>query len=227
MKKTLERTGASHVVEGDRTGFVAFSQGLKSTTYPSDPTYRTLGAPRKVNALGDTDEAAGSVRALQMGLTDFNFSSHSGLPGGISSSYTLFGKDNPGGNTFPETAINWAIDEFAAHGTEGKDHVIVFVSDGMPNPSSHRGPTNAAAQRAGLAGIRINSVTLTNESAGGSYGTGGADHQFNKDLVETYNVGPDGASLGGVALQTSDPGHLRDLLIAVGTMELTQPSLVE
>jgi Flp pilus assembly protein TadG len=211
-------------VEGDRTGFVAFSEGLKSTTYPG--SNRSLGSPRKVNNVGDTDTRFGRVRALQMGLSDFNYTNQSALPAGIATMYTIIGKDNPGGYTYPESAINWAVDQFVNYGNEGTDKVIVFVSDGMPNPSSHRSPTNEAARRAGSAGIRLNTVTLTNEPTGGSYGTSGSDYGFNKDLVEKYNVGSDGQSLGGVALQTPDPARLRDLLVSIGQIELSSSTLV-
>jgi Flp pilus assembly protein TadG len=180
-------------IEGDRTGFVAFSEGMKN--------------PR-------------------MGLTDFNYANHSVLPAGIVATYTNILRIQPSGYTYPESAINWAVDQFVNYGNEGTDKVIVFVSDGMPNPSSHRSPTNDAARRAGRAGIRLNTVTLTNEPTGGSYGTSGSDYGFNRDLVERYNVGTDGQSLGGVALQTPDPARLRDLLVSIGQIELSSSTLV-
>jgi Flp pilus assembly protein TadG len=210
---------------GDKVGFVAFSEGLKSTTYAGQN--RALGDPRKVNAVGDTDTSHGQVRQLSLGLTALNYSNPSVLPAAVDTSYQIARKDFPGGNTYPESGIDWAITQLNASGSTGAEKVIVFVSDGMPNPSSHRALTDSAAQRAGRAGIRINSVTLTNESTGGQYGTGGADYQFNKDLVERYNVGTDGRSLGGVALHTSDPAGLRDLLLQVARIELRRSILVD
>jgi len=212
-------------IPGDKVGFVAFSEGLKSTTYLGQN--RALGSPRKVNATGDTDAAHGQVRQLLLGLTALNYTNPSVLPGAVDTSYQIARKDFPGGNTYPESGIDWAIDQFASSGSTGAEKVILFVSDGMPNPTSHRSITDSAAQRAGHAGIRINSVTLTDESTGGSYGTGGADYQFNKDLVELYNTGTDGKSLGGVALQTSDPAQLRDLLLKIATTELKRSILVD
>jgi Flp pilus assembly protein TadG len=212
-------------IQGDKVGFVAFSEGLKSTTYAGQN--RALGSPRKVNAVGDTDTSHGQVRQLTLGLTALNYANPSVLPAAVDTSYQIARKDFPGGNTYPEAGIDWAVSQFAASGSTGAEKVIVFVSDGMPNPVSHRALTNSAAQRAGRAGIRINSVTLTNESTGGSYGTGGADYQFNKDLVELYNVGTDGKSLGGLALQTSDPAQLRDLLLKIATTELKRSILVD
>jgi Flp pilus assembly protein TadG len=212
-------------VQGDKVGFVAFSEGLKSTTYAGQN--RALGSPRKVNAVGDTDASHGQVRQLTLGLTALNYSNQSVLPAAVDTSYQIARKDFPGGNTYPESGIDWAISQFAASGSTGAEKVIVFVSDGMPNPSSHRSLTDSAAQRAGSAGIRINSVTLTNEPTGGQYGTSGADYQFNKDLVELYNVGADGKSLGGVAFQTSDPAQLRDLLLKIATIELKRSVLVD
>lgn len=210
---------------GDKVGFVAFSEGLKSTTYAGQN--RALGGPRKVNAVGDTDTAHGQVRQLLLGLTALNYTNPSVLPAAVDTSYQIARKDFPGGNTYPEAGIDWAIDQFASSGSTGTEKIIVFVSDGMPNPSSHRSLTNSAAQRAGSAGIRINSVTLTNESTGGQYGTGGADYQFNRDLVERYNIGADGKSLGGMALQTSDPAQLRDLLLKIARIELRRSVLVD
>jgi Flp pilus assembly protein TadG len=210
--------------QGDKVGFVAFSEGLKSTTYAGQN--RALGAARKVNAVGDTD-THGQVKQLSLGLTALNYANPAVLPGAIDTSYQIARKDFPGGNTYPESGIDWAVNQLAGSGSTGTEKVIVFVSDGMPNPSSHRALTNSAAQRAGRAGIRIDSVTLTNESTGGQYGTGGADYQFNKDLVELYNVGADGKSLGGLALQTADPAGLRDLLLQVARVELRRSILVD
>lgn len=212
-------------VAGDQVGFVAFSEGLKSTTYAGQN--RALGSPRKVNAVGDTDTRDGQVRQLSLGLTALDYANRSVLPGAIDTSYQIARKDFPGGNTYPESGIDWAVDRLNASGTTGAEKIIVFVSDGMPNPSSHRALTNSAARRAGSAGIRINTVTLTNESAGGQYGTGGADYQFNRDLVERYNVGADGRSLGGLALATADPAQLRNLLMQVATTELRRTVLVD
>jgi Flp pilus assembly protein TadG len=208
---------------GDKVGFVAFSEGLKSTTYLGQN--RALGSPRKVNAVGDTDPSNGQVRQLSLGLTALT--NPSALPAAVDTSYQIARKDFPGGNTFPEAGIDWAINQLSASGSTGTEKVIVFVSDGMPNPSSHRSITNSAAQRAGSAGIRINTVTLTNEPTGGQYGTSGSDYQFNKDLVERYNIGADGKNLGGVALQTSDPAELRDLLMKIARIELRRTLLVD
>jgi hypothetical protein len=184
-----------------------------------------LGSPRKVNAVGDTDPSNGQVRQLSLGLTALT--NPSALPAAVDTSYQIARKDFPGGNTFPEAGIDWAINQLSASGSTGTEKVIVFVSDGMPNPSSHRSITNSAAQRAGSAGIRINTVTLTNEPTGGQYGTSGSDYQFNKDLVERYNIGADGKNLGGVALQTSDPAELRDLLMKIARIELRRTLLVD
>ena len=212
-------------IQGDKVGFVAFSEGLKSTTYLGDN--RALGDPRKVNAVGDTDSHHGAVKQLRLSLTALNYANPAVLPAAVTTAYQIAGKDFAGGNTYPESGIDWAVSQLSASGASGSDKVIVFVSDGMPNPSSHRSLTNDAARRAGAAGIRIDSVTLTNEPTGGQYGTAGADFKFNQDLVQVYNNGSDGKNLGGVALQTSDPAQLRDLLLKIGKIELRRSVLVD
>lgn len=213
-------------VEGDLSGFVAFSEGpnngLKSTTYPGNN--RLLGEPRKVNPYGQTDEANGQVTPLQLVPAELDHENQTALPAGIDRIYQLFANDHPGGYTDPSGALNWAVDWFDAHPGSDAERVIVFVSDGMPYPRDRRAPTIAAVRRAGLAGIRLHSVTLTNESSG-SYGTEGSDFEFNKALVEQYNLDPDGNSLGGCAFQTSDPSKLRDLLIGIGKLEIGRPRL--
>ena len=85
------------------------------------------------------------------------------------------------------------------------EKVLVLVSDGMPYPSNRRQPAINAADAADDAGVNIFVVTLTQEKKGGSYGSGGADAEFNAGLVRGY----------GKAYETADAKQLDDLLLKI------------
>jgi len=101
--------------------------------------------------------------------------------------------------------LDTATDMFGDRGSEHAQKVIVLVSDGMPNPASRRAPAVAAADRADAAGISIFTVTLTQESTGGSYGSSGNDAAFNASLVRGF----------GKAYDTPNAEDLDDLLLLV------------
>jgi hypothetical protein len=85
------------------------------------------------------------------------------------------------------------------------EKVLVLVSDGMPYPSNRRQPAITAADAADQENVNIFVVTLTQETKGGSYGSGGADAAFNAGLVRGY----------GKAYETADAKQLDDLLLKI------------
>jgi hypothetical protein len=101
--------------------------------------------------------------------------------------------------------LDTATSMFQAQSNNQAQKVIVLVSDGMPNPSSRRAPAIAAADRAAAAGISIFTVTLTQETTGGSYGSSGNDAAFNAGLVRGF----------GKAYDTPNSEDLDDLLLQV------------
>ncbi len=185
-------------IAGDSVGFVAFDNDIAST----DEGGR--GVP------GDS---------LSLEVTELYDDDEENLPPAVNDMYNLASGHSPNGYTNPAVAINWAIDQLLAGGSESRK-VIVMVSDGMPYGSTdaitaqRRQATIDAAERAAVAGIRIHTVTLTVEDEG-AYGTGGADFEFNESLVCN----------GGYALRTHDPEQLCDLMLAVGNIEIGHPRL--
>jgi hypothetical protein len=109
------------------------------------------------------------------------------------------------GGTHIATGFDEATSLFQDEGESNAQRVIVLVSDGMPYPSNRRGPAIDAANAAAREGINIFTVTLTQESSGGSYGSGGADAEFNRGLVRGF----------GRAYHTPNSEDLDDLLLQV------------
>jgi len=193
---------------GDRTGFAAFSEALMTTSYrgPGDTRNKTYQVTTRLHDF--THSLAGGT---------------SEMTGTITQEYGMLRSASPSGYTNPAVAINYALNEFASHGATGMQRVIVLVSDGMPFGSTttktnqYRSATVTAANAAAAAGVRIHTITLTDEANGGTYGTGGADFAFNESLVRN----------GGRSFRTCDPAALRDLMITVGDIELGAPRLIE
>jgi hypothetical protein len=100
--------------------------------------------------------------------------------------------------------LNTATNLFRTSGRTDAERVIILVTDGMPYPSSRRGPAITAADAADAESINIFAVTLTQETSG-SYGSGGADAAFNAGLVRGY----------GKAYQTPDSKQLDDILLQI------------
>lgn len=203
-------------IDHDGAGLIGFNDDIKQTTYPQNHD-RTAGDPRKTDASGVTDTKKGKVRQVSSDLSNFDKTNHTNLTTPMQTGISLLSNDNTGGNTNPAPAIDWATQQFDTAGYSGSNHVIVLVSDGMPNPSSNRQRAIDAANRAAAKNIRIHTITLTNEPTGGNYGTTGSDYEFNKSLVRN----------GGIALQTSDPDKLKELIVAVGSKELGPPTLLK
>jgi hypothetical protein len=156
-------------------------------------------------------------------LTTFG-DSRTALPSAWTSFRTTCLNHTPSGYTNPAVAFQWALDDYAANGDEeNHQQSIVLVSDGMPYASTswetqqRRTNTVTKVNQLAALGVRIHTVTLTAETDSAPYGSGGADYAFNESLVRN----------GGVALRTADPNALRDVLIAVGTIEIGCPSLFE
>ena len=89
--------------------------------------------------------------------------------------------------------------------SKNAEKVLVLVSDGMPYPSSRRPLAISAADAADEDNVNIFVVTLTQEKKGGSYGSGGADAEFNAGLVRGY----------GKAYETANAKELDDLLLKI------------
>ena len=192
-------------IAGDSVGFVAFNDEIASTgewhySYWQG-WYWVPGDPLSLELTGLLDD---QTETLPLAVNDMH---------NLVSGYT------PSGYTNPAVALNWAIDQLLAGGSESRK-VIVLVSDGMPYGSTdaitaqRRQATIDAADRAEAEGIRIHTVTLTAEDEG-TYGTGGSDFEFNQSLVRN----------GGYAFRTHDPQRLCDLMIAVGNIEIGHPRL--
>ena len=107
------------------------------------------------------------------------------------------------GGTHIAPGLESATQLFASFGNA--ERVLVLVSDGMPYPSNRRQPAINAATAADDAGVNIFVVTLTQEKKGGSYGSGGADAEFNAGLVRGY----------GKAYETADAKQLDELLLNI------------
>ncbi len=192
-------------IGGDSVGFVAFDNDIAST---GEWLYSDLEGWHWVPG-----------EPLNLEVTELYDDDEENLPLVVNDMYNLASGHSPSGYTNPAVALNWAIDEFLARGGESRK-VIVMVSDGMPFGSTdaitaqRRQDTLDASERAAAAGIRIHTVTLTAEEEG-TYGSGGADFEFNELLVCN----------GGYALRTHDPERLCDLMIAVGNLEIGHPRL--
>ncbi|MBU0606773.1 MAG: hypothetical protein KKI08_02755 [Armatimonadetes bacterium] len=200
-------------MEGDRLSFVAFDNDL--TEYV---TYEWV-----YNYWRRRWEQQATYHELNKDMTDFGTDRMS-LPGTWSSFKTTCLDHNPSGYTNPAVAFQWAKDDYEDHGdSDANQQSIVLVSDGMPFGSSsyqtqqRRTNTVTKVNQLAALGVRIHTVTLTAEDYSAPYGSGGADFEFNESLVRN----------GGVAFRTADPEALRDVLIAVGTIEVGCPSLFE
>jgi Flp pilus assembly protein TadG len=201
----------SVAMDGDSLSFVAFDNALAVDTsyawvwngrrwvmqYTSTPLYKNM------TTYGDSRTA---------------------LPSAWSTFKTQCLNHTPTGYTNPAVALQWAKNNYATYGDpNAHQQSIVLVSDGMPYASTtaetqlRRDTTVAAANELAALGVRIHTVTLTLEADSATYGSGGADFAFNESLVRN----------GGVAFRTANPAALRDLLIAVGTIEIGAPSLFE
>ncbi len=153
--------------------------------------------------------------AIPLTLELTGLTGHDSAYDGVQQTYDLASSYSPNGYTNPGIALEWAIDEYLAHGSSDNKQAIVLVSDGMPfggdeeTTQQYRDFATAQADRAESLGIRIHTVTLTSEEHG-EYGYGGADFEFNESLCCN----------GGYAFRTHDPDKLRSLLITIGDIEL-------
>lgn len=144
------------------------------------------------------------------------------LPTGISNFQSTATAVGGSGNTRPSVAIDWAIEQFDTVTTPDCDKVIVLVSDGMPYGGTtylnnlYRQECVTAVDQAAAMGVRIHTVTLTDETQT-TYGQGGADYVFNESLVRN----------GGYSFRTNDAQRLSDVLVAVGTLEVGKPQLMD
>jgi len=121
------------------------------------------------------------------------------------------------GYTYTELGIQCAHELLNQYGAgDDAEQVIVLLSDGMPNPSSHRAPTVAACDAAAADNIRIHTVTYDEDSGGGPYGAAGADADYNASLVRN----------GGFSFHTPDPEVLAQILEGIGAIEIGQPMLI-
>ena len=124
---------------------------------------------------------------------------------------------NAWGDTDTASGLNYATDRLIEHGGgPTTEKVIVLVSDGKPHDVRGTYYTSlrdqaaiASADRAGMAGIKIHTVTLE--------GTHGVNFDFNEGLIRN----------GGYALRASDASKLRDLMISIGAIEVGHPSLLK
>jgi hypothetical protein len=210
--KDLANAVNGQSVDKDAIGVIAFNDDIKRTTYPSNPD-RSSGRLRRVDDWGITVRNHGTKGLnVRSDIADFDPTNRTVLPTTLAKGISILEHDNPGGNTNPQPAIDWATSQLDH--ADGFDHVIILISDGMPNPSNRRQPTVDAVDRAAAKGIKIHTITLTNESSM-SYGTEGSDYAFNSGLVRN----------GGKAFQTSDPAELSKLLSDAAIPEFTKPSL--
>jgi len=198
---------------GDRLSFVAFDNDL--TQYVTYEWVYSYYYRRWIQQATYHD--------LNKHMTDFG-SVRTSLPSAWSTFKTTCLDHTPSGYTNPAVAFQWVKDDYASYGDRNAhQQSIVLVSDGMPYASTsyetQQRRTNTVTKVNELAalGVRIHTVTLTAEADGAPYGSGGADFAFNESLVRN----------GGVAFRTADPAALRDVLIAVGTIEVGCPSLFE
>ncbi|MEI6501076.1 MAG: pilus assembly protein TadG-related protein [Armatimonadota bacterium] len=196
-------------ITGDKLGFVTFDEVLtNSTSYDWVwDGYRYVKVYKPLNKI----------------MTTFG-TSRTTLPSDWTTFKSLLNSHNPAGYTRPSLAFNWANTEYDSHGDAvNHQQSIVLISDGMPFGSTttktnqYRAETVTAVNALAAQGVRIYTVTLTAEADGAVYGNGGADYQFNESLVRN----------GGVAFRTASGATLRDALIAVGTLEVGAPSLIQ
>ena len=201
--------GAS--MDGDRLSFVAFDNDL---TQEATTTWVYVNR-RWVQQTTYTP--------ISKHMTTFG-TSRTALPSAWTTFKTTCLNHDPGGYTNPAVAFQWAKDDYSAYGDRNvHQQSIVLVSDGMPYASTswetqqrRTNTVNRVNELAAL-GVRIHTVTLTAEGDSAPYGSGGADFAFNESLVRN----------GGVAFRTANAAALRDVLIAVGTIEIGSPSLFE
>jgi len=122
------------------------------------------------------------------------------------------------GYTYTELGIQLAHQLLNSLGSgDAAEQVIVLVSDGMPNPYSHRQLTVDACDAAAADNITIHTVTYDEDSQGGHYGSMGSDAEFNATLVRN----------GGYAFHTPSADELGTILITVGVIEIGHPMLVQ
>lgn len=196
-------------ITGDKLGFVTFDEVLTNSTsytYVWDG-YRYVKVYKPLNKI----------------MTTFG-SSRTSLPSDWNTFKTLLYNHNPEGYTRPGVAFNWANTEYDNHGdATNHQQSVVLISDGMPYGSTtykttqYRNETVTAVNALAAQGVRVYTVTLTSEADGEPYGSGGADYVFNESLIRN----------GGVAFRTASGAALRDALIAVGTLEVGSPSLIQ
>jgi len=200
-------------IDGDKLSFVAFDNALSQKV-----TYTWV-----YNYWLHRWEWQPSYTPLNKHMTDYG-SSRTSLPSAWQTFKTTCLSHTPSGYTNPAVGFQWAKDDYAGTGdASAHQQSIVLVSDGMPyaptaaETQARRDATVARVNELAALGVRIHTVTLTAEADAAPYGTGGADFEFNESLVPN----------GGVAFRTADPAALRDVLIAVGTIEVGKPSLFE
>jgi len=160
----------SVAMDGDRLSFVAFSdQLLLSSQYSW--AYQN-GRWVKV------------YKPLYKSMTGFG-TSRTSLPSEWTTHKTLCLNTTPNGYTDPSVAFEWARNDYATNGdSTNHQQSIVLVSDGMPFGSTQtitnqrRANTVAKVNQLAALGVRIHTVTLTAEDYG-TYGSGGADFEFN------------------------------------------------
>ncbi|MCD6362330.1 MAG: VWA domain-containing protein [Armatimonadetes bacterium] len=122
------------------------------------------------------------------------------------------------GYTYTELGIAEAHSILNEEGdADNCEQVIVLVSDGMPNPPSHRELTVEACDEAAADGIVIHTVTYDEDSGASDYGSRGSDAEFNASLVRN----------GGYSFHTPDADELSAILTAVGVIEIGHPVLLQ
>jgi hypothetical protein len=219
-------------VNGDSAGMVVFNDALPeayleesglASAYSQYPnmnlglkyTTDNNGFPLKVDSNGNSDPN-GQVLPMNCQLTNFNTTNHTQLVAGLNQTCQVVQGGSAFGDTDTSVGLNYAINQLMASTNNSAQKTIVLVSDGYPHDYRGAYYTNlktqaaiAAAQLAGADGIRIDTVTLS--------GTDGADYAFEASLVQN----------GGYALRAADPTQLCNILIAVGTIEVGTPMLLQ
>lgn len=220
-------------IAGDDAGMVTFSAKLPDsylqqaglyTSYKLYPgmnegikyTTDTYGRPVKTTDEG-ISYSSGLVRPMVGTITDYDPTNHAVFAAPLDKACKLLQNGNAWGDTDTAAGLNYATDRLIEHGGGSTtEKVIVLVSDGKPHDVRGTYYTGlrdqaaiAAADRAGLAGIKIHTVTLE--------GTHGVNFDFNEGLIRN----------GGYALRASDASKLRDLMISIGAIEVGHPSLLK
>ena len=196
-------------ITGDKLGYAVFDEVLTNST---EYTY-----------VWDGYRYVKQYKPLWKLMTTFG-SSRTALPSDWTTHHTLLNNYTPAGYTRPSMAFNWVNTEYDSHGdATNHQQSVVLISDGMPYGSTtaktnqYRAEAVTAVNALAAQGVRIYTVTLTSEADGAPYGSGGADYVFNESLIRN----------GGVAFRTASGAALRDVLVAVGTLEVGSPSLIQ